>query len=249
VTIAATRLPTDVAARLAVFIDRLDRALPGRVEAAWLEGSLALDDFHPRVSDVDLVLVTRAPVAPAECARVRRWQSRRERPPIAVAWWTWDEVAMTAARDCARIVSAAILHRHGIALRGPHPSTVVPDVAAADLVGAMLQNLDYWRAWRRRALRRPIGYLKSLHPQSVAWGVLGVPRQYVTVREGRVVSKLAAAAYVRERFAPRWHRVLDEAVRLRTGAPGPRYASPFARRREMLGFLEYAIARTSEVAS
>jgi hypothetical protein len=58
------------------------------------------------------------------------------------------------------------------------------------------------------------------------------------------VSKCAAIAFVRERCDARWHRILDEGLRLRLGGSPPRYRSPFERRREMLAFLEHAIERT-----
>jgi hypothetical protein len=245
---ALPALPPRPAARIARFLAAADARLPGAVEALWIEGSLALGDHHDGVSDIDLVAVTRAPL-PAD-----------RRPPargLQLAWTTWDALAAsTSTAPALHPVTAAILHRHGLAARGPDPGAVVADVSHGTLVAYIRANLDaYWSPWLARArhrLRHPLFRLTCLHPLRIQWGVFGVPRQYVTVVDGDIVSKTTAARRYRERLAPDDHhlrRVLDEALHLRhrTGALGPRrYHSWFARRADMLDLLDDAIARTRD---
>ena len=230
-----TRLPPIAASRVAALLARVDAAAPGLVEAAWIEGSIALGDFRPTISDVDVRLVTsRAPPRPM---RLRGWRG----PVLQVDWSTWDHLASLPATN-AGAVSAATLHRAGIAVRGPSPRDVVPDVDHATLAARMGENLDdYWAPWLQRAQHDVVGGLLALHPRRVEWGVVGVPRLHVTIVEGRIASKTAAIAWARERYDARWRPILDEAMRLRAGAPGCRYASPFARRRDLLAFVAHAI--------
>ncbi len=237
-----SKLPLEAAARIGSYLTSVDALLPGRVDAAWIEGSIALGDFQPRISDIDIVLVTRGQLpAPRELRRVHSGG----RPRLAVDWLRWDSLATLGASGSLRVVTAATLHRYGIVVRGPHPATVVPDIDRAVLTDAMRSNLEsYWVEWLRRARRNLVERLTTLHPRRIEWGVLGVPRQYVSIVEGDIVSKSAAGRYVRTRFDGRWARIVDEALRLRLGGPGANYASPFERRREMLAFLEYAIERT-----
>ena len=43
-------------------------------------------------------------------------------------------------------------------------------------------------------------------------------------------------------FAPRWHRILNECLRIRLATPGPSlYPNPLTRRREALTFVSMAI--------
>ena len=241
-----SRLPPEAAARVACCLETADARLPGCVEAAWIEGSIALGDFHPRVSDIDLVFVTRGDLPGPE---VRRCVQPRGRPLVAVNWLTWNSLATLGASGGLGVVTAATLHRHGVVVRGPHPVTMVSDVDRAALVDAMLSNLEsYWVKWLSCARQRLTRRLITLHPRLVEWGVLGVPRQYVSVVEGDIVSKSAAGRYVRQHFDAQWRRIVDEALRLRVSGPGPHYTSPFERRRDMLAFLEYAIERTREAA-
>lgn len=48
------------------------------------------------------------------------------------------------------------------------------------------------------------------------WGVLGVTRLHYTLATGMVTSKAGAGAYALETFPERWHRILREAVDIRT---------------------------------
>jgi hypothetical protein len=209
----------------------------------WVEGSIALGDFQPRVSDIDLFVVSTQSFTARERRPVRPWGG----PRLQVTWSTWDALpALPTSNHGLGAVSAATLHRHGIAVRGPRPGDVVADVTHATLVGAMASNVEwYWRQWLARARTSLAGRLTTLHPRGIAWGVLGVPRQLVSVLEGTIVSKSQAGRYARARFEPRWHRIVDEALRLRLGeGAGRQYRSPFARRRDMLAFLDHAIDRT-----
>jgi len=235
-------IPPAAAVQISRFLAVADQILPEVVEAVWIEGSIALGDFR-RKSDVDLFVVTTRPTSESE----RRSLRISGRPPLQVAFGTWQEVATLGSCGLGA-VTAVTLHRHGIAVRGLHPSTVVHDVDRATLAAAMRGNLEaYWVPWLERARRGLIDRVKTLHPWMIEWGVAGVPRQYITIIEGRIVSKTVAMQHVRERFDRPWHRILDEALRLRTGGAGRGYGSPLARRRDMLAFLEHAIERTRAV--
>jgi hypothetical protein len=233
-------VPDVAAARIARFLAMTDARLGGLVEAVWVEGSIALGDFHAKHSDIDLVLLTRREVDDRERVAIRG------RPAVQATWLTRERAATLAACDGGTgAVLAATLHRHGIAIRGPHPAEIVCDVDRATLSRAVLANLEaYWVPWLERARRHPLQRLATLHPRLIFWGVAGVPRQYVTIGEGRIVSKCAAVRVARERFDPRWHRILDEALRLRLGGARSAYASPFERRRDMIAFVEHAIEVT-----
>ncbi|MFD0471606.1 aminoglycoside adenylyltransferase domain-containing protein [Nonomuraea thailandensis] len=114
------------------------------------------------------------------------------------------------------------------------------------------------RAWRPFT---PWGLI-CLGGYGTVWVVTGVARLHYTLATGEITSKSKAARHARETFPERWHRVVDEALRLReedTALPSagsviaglgdhfgtPRrslYGSPFERRRDVLGFGDQAIS-------
>src|SRR5262249_55209950 len=204
-----------------------DHTLPGAY--VWLEGSLALADYRPGISDIDVVVVTEEP-APELARR-----------PLQVTWLQPRALAQLASSPLGA-VTAATLHRHGIALRGPHPSRVLGDVPHATLARAMTHNIRaYWEPWLARSRMNIVQRLVALHPRRIAWGVFGVPRMLVTLADGRIVSKTEGALELRARVDKRWHRVIDEALRIRQHRRRSLYLSPFARRRDMLDFVAHAI--------
>ena len=243
-----SRLPAPAAERVARFVHRVDALQPGTVTAIWVAGSIALGDYRPGISDVDLVVVTKGTLAERERRRLQPWSW----PPLQIGWNTLDDIWRLAERDhgCGA-VTVATLHRHGIRVRGPEPADELPDVDHATLIRAMSRNLvAYWRPWLERVRGSALERLAALHPRRIEWGVLGVPRQLITVREGRVVSKTAAGRYARAQMDSRWHRIVDEALRLRAGERRSLYRSLSDRRSEMVAFLDEAIRQTlGEVAA
>jgi hypothetical protein len=53
-------LPAEVDRVVTRYLALVDAAAPGVVEGLYLVGSVALDDFHPRASDVDFIAVPTA---------------------------------------------------------------------------------------------------------------------------------------------------------------------------------------------
>jgi nucleotidyltransferase-like protein/aminoglycoside adenylyltransferase-like protein len=220
-------LPPHASEHLHKFLAGVDHLLPNAY--VWLEGSLALADYRPGLSDIDVVVVAERP-APELARR-----------PLQITWLAPTALADLAAEPLGA-VRAATLHRHGIPLRGPHPSRFVADVPHATLAQAMAHNLrTYWQPWLARSRSNLVQRLVALHPRRIAWGVFGVPRMLVTLGDGRIVSKTEGALDLRARVDKRWHRIIDEALRIRQHRRRSLYLSPFARRRDMLDFVQYAI--------
>ena len=130
---------------------------------------------------------------------------------------------------------------HGAVVRGPHRTDIPVSTDSAQLVAWTRQNMaDYWRPWHARA-HPPLSKLglAGLGTWAPAWGVLGVARQRFTVSTGRLASKSAAGLDGRDVYPARWHRIIDECLRIRCGSrTGSRYVSPFDRRRDALEFTD-----------
>ncbi|GAA3102449.1 aminoglycoside adenylyltransferase domain-containing protein [Nonomuraea salmonea] len=103
--------------------------------------------------------------------------------------------------------------------------------------------------------------MTSLGAYGTVWVVTGVSRLHYTLATGEIASKTDAALHALETFPERWHRVVNEALRLRqddSAQPSfaglvscfgehfgtPRrslYGSPFERRRDVLEFAGHVI--------
>ena len=236
----------------ASYLEIADRHVPGLVQGLYLVGSIALGDYRPGVSDIDFVAVTGGP---PDVARVRgihaELRARHPEPDFDGLYVTWDDLRadpatlppgvavhewrVLGASDFERnLVTWHVLAQGGVPVRGPVPG-VFTDWPA--LAAATRHNLEtYWAPWVRRLSRSPHG----LSGWATSWTVLGVARLRHTLAAGHVTSKTEAAAYATATYDPRWHRVVDEALRIRVGGR-PRYRSPLRRRADLLGFSREAL--------
>jgi hypothetical protein len=88
--------PLDIAAR---HLALADRRVPRLVEGLYLQGSVALGDCRPGVSDIDFVAVTRESFPRRRCVRWIAWAGG--------AWWRRQD-----GRGRARVVASGQIMRN-----------------------------------------------------------------------------------------------------------------------------------------
>lgn len=241
----------------------VDAEAPGLVEGLYLTGSVALDDFRPAHSDIDFVAVTADKPGPHEIAALRRAHARlvakHKRPHFDGAYVTWAELAADT-EDAAPgphafgngFQDGSSAERHpvtwrtivqcGVGLRGPSPAGAGifgdPDGLESWTVG----NLgSYWRPlWTRMSRLPSADGLAALTTTQAAWAVLGVTRLHHTLTTGRITSKTGAGAYALATFEERWHRIVADCVRIRSGG-GSGYRNPYRRRTDVLAYTDMVI--------
>ncbi|KAK1184262.1 DUF4111 domain-containing protein [Streptomyces sp. NBS 14/10] len=219
-------------------------------------------------SDIDFIAVTdrRCTGESQEVAAVAeahaRTVARFPRPHFDGSVLTWSDLA-TGSDGCSDVpcaqesrfvpagrfginpVTFCELAWHGIAVRGPQPAEVDVWAEREALRAFTADNLrSYWRPWwQRKRQPRPLALAIGLSGWFPVWAVLGVSRLHYTLATGAMTSKCGAGQYAQKTFDPRWHRIVEESLALRTsGAQGRRhYRNPLARRRDTLAFLDAVI--------
>ncbi|MCF3962526.1 aminoglycoside adenylyltransferase domain-containing protein [Streptomyces fuscigenes] len=247
------------------YLTLTDAAVPGLVQGLYLTGSVALDDFLRRRGDVDFVAVSAVPASAGETAALQQVHARLaahvRRPFFEGPYVTWDELAAdpSAARPGpyahrGGVLSGVthgrqpatwqVLSRHGVTMRGPEARDLTVDTAPQELADWARDSLErYWRPWWERG-SRPFSSegLALLGSEAPAWGVLGISRAHRALATGEAVSKTEAGEYARKEFGPRWHRIVDEALRARRGGDGrSHYPVPPRRRADALAFVDMVI--------
>jgi hypothetical protein len=219
------------------YVAALDTALPGRVEAVYLTGSVALDDYRPGISDIDLLVVLGTTPSPDDVAAIRAIHEARPGRPyldatyLSRAQFTAQPVAnevvpnvvdgvFRADEPAGQLnpVTWAELTAGGIAVRGPASTGVRVDQPA--LRAWNIQNLHtYWAGLvargREVATERP--YDAEVPVDVLVWYVLGPPRLLYTIMTGRITSKTGAGRWGASRF-PAYARLIDRCLHARGGA-------------------------------
>jgi hypothetical protein len=209
--------------------DRLDAL--GWVTDLLVAGSLATGDYVPGVSDLDLVALTAGPVGAARqellaglhreldggaargldlgCGYVDA--GRLADPGALHPTWTHGALVQRSLSGVTR----AELVRHGFAVLGRPPATVLPDMTDEDVRGAARAELcGYWA----QAARRPLWWL---NPVIADLGLTSMARGRHALATGQLLTKTQA---VERAHAPAWLK--DQ---LRARRRGQRVTSPRAR--------------------
>ena len=244
------------------YLRTVDAEQPGLIEGLYLVGSVALGDFRVHTSDIDFIAVISAGSAGGVLGILERVHARlrthHNRPFFDGIYVTWDDLGRSPLLNQEgphthegrfhreghaerHPVAWHTLAYHGVTVRGPVRERLSIWTDHAALRSWVAQNLKtYWRAWRERstALVSRNGII-ALSPQAAAWGVLGVSRLHFTLATGGITSKDGAGVYALDAFGARWHRLLNECLRIRRASSRRSlYQNPFARRRELLDFMQ-----------
>jgi hypothetical protein len=214
--------PAEVLARLAA---NLVEALGDDLLSLALHGSLALGDFAPGRSDLDLLAVlasdpTAVTLAGLDEVHARldtdfpEWHGHVEVDYVSAAAVEAVVRGADESHPMIRISPGEPLHeveasRHYVLnwaaalqadqpIAGAAPSTVLPAIDRRLIHQVVLQHVRAWPEWVRD--------MQGTGAQ--AYAVLTLCRAAETLASGRLVSKLAAANVGRSRF-PEWSALID----------------------------------------
>jgi hypothetical protein len=230
-------LPPDAAEIVAEYLDAIDRTVPGLLVGLHAVGSIALGDYQPGRSHIDVVAVVAEEPADLDRAALARVH-RNHAPNVDGPYVPLDRFAgrpedanpvpfhldghFERHGDCAECnpVTWAILADRAVTVRGPVPSELGVSHDDAAVRAFCRKNLrDYWGGWARRISwlmkpRRPRGPAPA---HLVEWGVLGVARTYAAATDGLILSKTDAGQFAFDESDPDWHPLIRLALDARVG--------------------------------
>jgi len=257
--------PKDVEIVINDYLSIVNTKLPDLIEAFYLVGSLALNDYHEGKSDIDFVSVinrdmnssevkmieeihkeigSKYPKNKLEGSYVTPQQIGKLNEDIGpVTYFDGKSVRYDHKSGNVGIVTWFMLKKYSITVTGKPPEHYVPYISVDDLVSYVQLNANkYWASWTENASKKlSINSIFALFGQGVEWGVLGISRLYYTLHEEDIASKYEAGEYMLGRVPPNFERILKEALRIRKSEAKSYYISPFRRRKDTILFMKYMI--------
>jgi hypothetical protein len=212
----------------------LDDLLPGIRDAlgenlvgAYLRGSLALGDFNPATSDLDVLAVTERPVDDREFAglaalhaqlaalpnsyanrmeiayidrvALKRFAAGRHHPTLGQG----EELAWSEHRD-NWILERWTVRERGVVLLGPEPQTLIDPIAPDELHAAVRARLRDWADWADQP-DDPDWLLPLAHN---AYVVETMCRALYTLARSELVSKPRAVAWALATLPEPWRALV-----------------------------------------
>jgi hypothetical protein len=227
-------LPDQVTEVTSRFLAAIDERAPGLMEGLYLHGSLALTgEFFPG-SDIDFVAVLRARPGDAELAALaaahEAVSTARPRPLFEGIHLVRADLAGPpdecpdlpffhegtfgrAGRFEINPVTWHELARHAVVLRGP--ALTGQDVWTDDRVLWDFTRGNLRSYWARVAELQTALPERAGLPEVTSWCVLGISRLHHLLATGSMTSKSGAGRYALTAFGPRWHPIVQEALRAR----------------------------------
>ncbi|GIN85796.1 hypothetical protein J6TS2_21820 [Heyndrickxia sporothermodurans] len=242
-----------------------EKKSPTLLEAFYLYGSTSLGDFKYGFSDIDFIAVISRTVNDTDVKTLKEIHKDMQREfPKAILdgfYITKDDMKSLNSINisCIRFnegkfhgyrefnknsIDAYQLKKYGLTIKGPKMKDIDFTVDWNILLNNMRTNLNtYWLDWLSDCRRFPsikyIGLLFSLH--MVEWGVLGISRLYYTFKEKDITSKVGAGEYALSKVPQRFHKIINESMRLRKDNKKSYYNSIFERRKDALSYIEFMI--------
>jgi hypothetical protein len=237
----STTIPASIQQLIDDYIRLVTIRLPDFLDGFYLHGSLALDAFNPRFSDIDFVAVVSRRCAPSDYSELRAIHEainqQYPRWPLEGSYLQWDDLGQSEAtitphphihdgilhpsgyHDINAVTWWLLKHR-GVAILGPAPDQLDFQVDWDDLIAKMHQNMNsYWARFTTNPRR--LAWLLSDY--GVQWAVLGVLRQFYTFREHDITSKTAAGIYALRHTPRHRHQLIQEALSIRAGTHASSY--------------------------
>lgn len=222
-------LPQNVAQLLDILLARLQHELGDELLGLYVRGSLALGDFIPATSDVDVLAVLEHAVSPALFARlaelhatlanfahpyatrlemvyfdraaVRRFVPNQKHPTLGQGGrLVWEE------HHANWIFERWTVREHGVTLYGPDPRTLIDPISKEELRAAARGRLHDWADWAA-APEDPEFLLPRAHQ---AYVIETMCRALVTVANGELGSKPRAVAWALAQLPEPWRTTVRE---------------------------------------
>jgi hypothetical protein len=227
--------PQDVTRILQALLTGLRRELGEQLVGVYLRGSLALGDFIPATSDIDVLAVTERPVDDAgfaalaalharlaaspspyanrmemayiDRAALKRFEAGRRHPTLGQG----EALAWTEHRH-NWILERWTVREHGVALFGPEPRTLIDPIAAGELRAAVRARLPDWADWAGQP-DDPDWLLPRTHK---AYVVETMCRALSTLASGELWTKPRAVAWAVATLPDPWRATVARSRAWRT---------------------------------
>jgi hypothetical protein len=240
---------------LSILLEEISNILGKDFLGMYLHGSLALKDFVPERSDLDIVIVLQDELSKDQLMSINimheklildniPYSDRMECTYIPVnslkkysqdkAYFHCLHVGGNFYIDGFGIIEKHVLREKGIVIRGSDPKTFIKPVNEKDLKNAANESLKVW--W----LPKLKDHALLMNDDYQVYAILTMCRAFYTIKTGEITSKSKAANFVINDMANKYSFLITEALTWKIG-------NKFNKLQETLDFIEFILYRVGVI--
>ncbi|CAN7400862.1 aminoglycoside adenylyltransferase domain-containing protein [Rossellomorea sp. LjRoot5] len=265
-----TNVPKIVHSVLDEYIRLFNTYLPETLEGLYLHGSVALGAFVNDSSDIDFITVTNRRLTTEDSDALNRihttLQQTFQKPEMDGVYILKEDIGKMdpSCKDDTEMyayynngelnfgeyfnfnpITWYLVKHKEIRVVGPEISSSFSGPSAEELCQYVLQNMNTYWAGRLHSIEESVDEVKhyptAMIDAEIEWSVLGVLRQYYTLKEASIISKQDAGQYGLQELPREWHSLIREAMNIRSGLNGFDTNSNEYRGQQTIKFLKYLI--------
>ncbi|MGN7177527.1 aminoglycoside adenylyltransferase domain-containing protein [Cytobacillus sp. SAFR-174] len=256
-------LPIAVNDLLNKYMKLFNEYMPNQLAGLYLHGSLVLDAYVEGSSDIDFIAVTHRGLTQSELEKAEKIHKiiaeKYQSPEMDGVYITQNDLGKLG--DCnfyndgkmkyghfLNPVTWWLLNKKGITIYGDLPVIEIND---NDLVSYTYENMNTYWANRIRKIEKSIDEIarvaESEADKEIEWTVLGLLRQFYTLREKDIISKQGAGEYSLKHLPEEWHPIILDATTIRSGKKDRHYAGKLERMEESIKLSKYLINQSAAI--
>ncbi|MFD3449985.1 aminoglycoside adenylyltransferase domain-containing protein [Microbacteriaceae bacterium 4G12] len=236
------KVPIPVQNILSEYISLIHKQIPNTLEGLYLHGSIALNAYIDGSSDIDFVAIVNRHLTEAEVKILstihQDLKNNYKKTGMDGCYLLWEDLGkkQTETIKCIYVnegkigwsnhgtnpITWWILKDKGISIIGPEITSFHFEVDENILVDYVLNNMNtYWsnRMITIERFKRIARFLPNkIVDQEIQWSITGMLRQFYTLREQEVVSKVDAGKYAITHMPEKFHPIIKDAVNIREGS-------------------------------
>jgi hypothetical protein len=261
-------IPTLVNQILKEYKELLNGNLPHSIAGIYLHGSIALNAFDES-SDLDFLTVVNRSLTDEDIQALAQIHqdiaNKYHKPEMDGMYLQRSDIGKVEGIRAYPFYNDGVLHQsgyfnhtpitwwtlkhYGIRINGPEIEKFGIKVEAEDLIEYVHANMNsYWK--KRVESFMKLDYLvisEALIDQEIEWSILGVLRQYYTIKEHDIISKLGAGKFALNLSQSKWSKIIQEAIRIREKSNISEYDSNKERISDAIQFLTYLIDHCNDL--
>jgi len=263
------RIPSIVETVLKEYINLFNEHLPETIAGLYLHGSIALNAFVEDSSDIDFITLTNRRLTEEDSEALSYIHTtianKYKKPEMDGVYAIQEDIGKLCNGNNPSYknpyyndgeisfgdyfnfnpITWWVLKRKGINLFGPELKDFQFEIQPQDLSSYVLENMNTYWACRTQMAETSINDLVKLPTDKldfeIEWTVLGLLRQFYTIKEYDIVSKLDAGEYGLTHIPVEWHDIIREAVNIRKGVKERIFSSEIERMDRTLRFSKFLI--------